>query len=115
MTPVITLQSLAERPVFQGRPCLSPCQPTHRHDPANLQDPIHFRHLLQALEASLRQQHHLFRQASYNPVLMAEGLMVDPEALEAGPHPRPSRAGRHLRPRKTWRRPPPPDPDRRSP
>ncbi|HSA93585.1 MAG TPA: hypothetical protein VLE48_11285 [Terriglobales bacterium] len=36
-------------------PCLSLYQPTHRHHPENLQDPIRYRNLLKALEASLRQ------------------------------------------------------------
>lgn len=57
MTPVITLPALAELTAFQGSPCLSLYQPTHRHHPDSQQDPIRFRHLLKALEASLRQQH----------------------------------------------------------
>ena len=36
-------------------PCLSLYQPTHRHHPENLQDPIRFRTLIKRLEASLRE------------------------------------------------------------
>jgi hypothetical protein len=36
-------------------PCLSLYQPTHRHHPDNLQDPIRFRNLVRSLEESLRQ------------------------------------------------------------
>lgn len=57
MTPVITPQALAELTAFQGRPCLSLYQPTHRHHPDNQQDALRFRHLLKALETSLLQQH----------------------------------------------------------
>lgn len=49
--------SLAELASFQGRPCLSLYQPTHRSHPDNQQDPIRFRHLVKVLETSLRQQH----------------------------------------------------------
>jgi hypothetical protein len=38
-------------------PCLSLYQPTHRHHPGNLQDPIRFGNLLKALEQSLRQKY----------------------------------------------------------
>ncbi|MBI4524097.1 MAG: hypothetical protein HY695_09835, partial [Deltaproteobacteria bacterium] len=38
-------------------PCLSLYQPTHRHHPANLQDPIRFRNLLRAMEESLRRKY----------------------------------------------------------
>jgi hypothetical protein len=38
-------------------PCLSLYQPTHRHHPDNQQDPIRFRNLVKALEASLRQKY----------------------------------------------------------
>ncbi|MGE0554613.1 MAG: hypothetical protein AB7R55_14380 [Gemmatimonadales bacterium] len=37
-------------------PCLSLYQPTHRHHPANRQDPIRFANLVKALEASLLQR-----------------------------------------------------------
>ncbi|OYY60901.1 MAG: hypothetical protein B7Y51_11140 [Burkholderiales bacterium 28-67-8] len=53
MTPT----SLAEILSFQGRPCLSLYQPTHRRHPDNQQDPIRFRHLVKALATSLREQH----------------------------------------------------------
>jgi len=53
----LTLASLAELASFAGRPCLSLYQSTHRRHPENQQDPIRFRHLLKALEASLQQQH----------------------------------------------------------
>jgi hypothetical protein len=48
---------LAELASFATPPCLSLYQPTHRHHPDNLQDPIRYRHGLDALEASLRLQH----------------------------------------------------------
>lgn len=54
---ILTPASLAELASFPGRPCLSLYQPTHRHHPDQQQDPVRFRHRLQALEASLRQQH----------------------------------------------------------
>jgi Bacterial archaeo-eukaryotic release factor family 3 len=38
-------------------PCLSLYQPTHRHHPDNQQDPIRFRNLVKAMEASLRQKY----------------------------------------------------------
>lgn len=58
LTPdTLTHASLAEIASFQGRPCLSLYQPTHRRHPDNQQDPIRFRHLVKALETSLRQQH----------------------------------------------------------
>jgi len=53
----LTQASLAEMVSFKGRPCLSLYQPTHRCHPDNQQDPIRFRHLVKALETSLRQQH----------------------------------------------------------
>ncbi|MGK2897464.1 MAG: hypothetical protein ACSLE9_02065 [Burkholderiaceae bacterium] len=53
----LTTASLADLASFQGRPCLSLYQPTHRRHPDNQQDPIKFRHLVGALETSLRQQH----------------------------------------------------------
>jgi len=49
--------SLTELASFQGRPCLSLYQPTHRRHPNNQQDPIRFRHLVKSLETSLRKQH----------------------------------------------------------
>jgi hypothetical protein len=53
----LTPASLAELASFQGQPCLSLYQPTHRSHPENQQDPLRFSHLLKALEASLRLQH----------------------------------------------------------
>jgi hypothetical protein len=53
----LTPASLDELTSFHGQPCLSLYQPTHRRHPANQQDPIRFRHLVKALETSLRQQH----------------------------------------------------------
>lgn len=53
----LTPASLADLASFEGRPCLSLYQPTHRRHPDNQQDPIKFRHLVGALETSLRQQH----------------------------------------------------------
>lgn len=41
----------------QGTPCLSLYQPTHRRHPENQQDPIRFRNLVKALEASLRRRY----------------------------------------------------------
>ena len=49
--------SLSALMSFDGRPCLSLYQPTHRRHPDNQQDPIRFRHLVKVLETSLRQQH----------------------------------------------------------
>jgi len=53
----LTQASLAEMASFEGWPCLSLYQSTHRRHPDNQQDPIRFRHLVKALETSLRQQH----------------------------------------------------------
>jgi hypothetical protein len=53
----LTQASLAEMATFQGRPCLSLYQPTHRRHPENQQDPIRFRHLVTALETSLLQHY----------------------------------------------------------
>jgi hypothetical protein len=53
----LTFDGLAELASFQGRPCLSLYQPTHRRHPDNQQDPIRFRQLVKGLEASLRQRH----------------------------------------------------------
>jgi hypothetical protein len=52
----LTAASLADLASFQGRPCLSLYQATHRRHPDNQQDPIRFGHLVKALESSLRQQ-----------------------------------------------------------
>lgn len=53
----MTHANLDEITSHQARPCLSLYQPAHRRHPDNQQDPIRFRHLVGALEASLRQQH----------------------------------------------------------
>ena len=44
----------SELPTSHNAPCLSLYQPTHRHHPDNLQDPIRFRNLVNTLEQSLR-------------------------------------------------------------
>ncbi len=49
-------QTLAEFSADPKPPCLSLYQPTHRRHPENQQDPIRFRNLLKALEASLLQK-----------------------------------------------------------
>lgn len=46
-----------ELPKSAQAPCLSLYQPTHRHHPDNLQDPIRFKNLLKTLEQSLRQEY----------------------------------------------------------
>ena len=53
----LTQASISELAAFKVQPCLSIYQPTHRRHPDNQQDPIRFRHLVKALETSLRQQH----------------------------------------------------------
>jgi len=53
----LTQVSLADLASFKGRPCLSLYQPTRRRHPDNQQDPLRFRHLVKALEASLQRQH----------------------------------------------------------
>jgi hypothetical protein len=53
----LTQASLADLTSFQGRPCLSLYQSTHRSHPDNQQDPLRFRHLVKALETSLLEQH----------------------------------------------------------
>ena len=50
-------ESLEELASVSQPPCLSLYQPTHRSRPENQQDPIRFRNLLKAIEASLRQTH----------------------------------------------------------
>jgi release factor family 3 len=46
-----------ELPKAHDAPCLSLYQPTHRHHPDSLQDPIRFRNLVKTLEQSLRQKY----------------------------------------------------------
>ncbi len=53
----LTQLGLDEIAMFQGQPCLSLYQPTHRRHPDNQQDPIRFRHLVKALETSLRREY----------------------------------------------------------
>ncbi len=57
MTHSLNPQALAELTAFAKPPCLSLYQPTHRRHPENQQDPIRFRHGIEALSISLRQQH----------------------------------------------------------
>lgn len=57
MNSPLTPQSLAELTSFASAPCLSLYQPTHRRHPDNQQDPVRFRHGLEALSISLRQRH----------------------------------------------------------
>jgi hypothetical protein len=57
MKHLLTPQALSELAAFASPPCLSLYQPTHRRHPENQQDPVRFRHGVEALEASLRQQH----------------------------------------------------------
>lgn len=54
---LLTIESLAELASVHQPPCLSLYQPTHRRYPENQQDPIRFRNLVKALEASLRQKY----------------------------------------------------------
>lgn len=54
---VLSPASLTEITGYDGPPCLSLYQPTHRRHPDNRQDPIRYRHLVKALETSLQQQH----------------------------------------------------------
>ncbi len=53
----LTPQALAELTAFASSPCLSLYQPTHRRHPENQQDLIRFRHGVNALANSLKQQH----------------------------------------------------------
>ncbi|MBC7707217.1 MAG: hypothetical protein H7274_25155, partial [Rhodoferax sp.] len=53
----LTPASLAELTSFEGRPCLSLYQPTHRRHPDNQQDPIRFHRLVKAMTVSLRKHH----------------------------------------------------------
>ncbi len=56
-TLALTRHALAELTAFNAPPCLSLYQPTHRSHPENQQDLIRFRHGIEALAVSLRQQH----------------------------------------------------------
>lgn len=53
----LTSESLKELARLATPPCLSLYQPTHRSHPDNRQDPIRFRHNIEAVEASLRKAH----------------------------------------------------------
>jgi Bacterial archaeo-eukaryotic release factor family 3 len=55
-------------------PCLSLYQPTHRHHPDNQQDPIRFRNLVKAMEASLRQK---YAARETRPLLASFHALVD--------------------------------------
>jgi len=60
MTPEFTLlrtDSATELLAYGETPCISLYQPTHRHHPANQQDPLRFRHLLEKAERSLAKRH----------------------------------------------------------
>jgi len=68
----LTQSGLSDILSFNGQPCLSLYLPTHRRHPDNQQDLIRFRHLVRALETSLRQQH----------AAAAVGALIEPfEAL----------------------------------
>jgi hypothetical protein len=74
MTP-IELADLLSRP--PDGPCISIYQPTHRTHPANRQDPIRFRNLLDRAQASLRESHAADRvEALLRPLRM---LADDPD------------------------------------
>jgi hypothetical protein len=53
----ITADHLTELLADHEAPCISLYQPTHRHHPDNLQDPIRYRNLLAKMEDSLRQKY----------------------------------------------------------
>lgn len=57
MNHPLTPQALSEISAFTAPPCLSLYQPTHRRHPENQQDPVRFRHGVEALAVSLRQRH----------------------------------------------------------
>lgn len=57
LTHLLNPQALTELRAFATPPCLSLYQPTHRRHPENQQDPILFRHGIEALSISLRQRH----------------------------------------------------------
>lgn len=74
--PSPTKESLTELLAFHRAPCLSLYQPTHRRHPENQQDPIRFRNLVKALEASLVQA---------DPMADAQLLMKPFDALAHDP------------------------------
>src|SRR5215469_10419424 len=55
--PLVTDELPIALPKSGEAPCLSLYQPTHRHYPQNLQDPIRFKNLVKTLEQSLRQKY----------------------------------------------------------
>jgi hypothetical protein len=59
-------------------PCLSLYQPTHRHHPENQQDPIRFRNLVKAMEASLRQK---YAGRETRPLLAPFHALADDQAF----------------------------------
>jgi hypothetical protein len=59
-------------------PCLSLYQPTHRHHPENQQDPIRFRNLVKAMEASLRQK---YAARETRPLLARFHALADDQAF----------------------------------
>ena len=68
-----TLEKDFSAHLFVGReaPCISLYQPTHRHHPANAQDPIRYRNLLKRLQQSLRQKYAAAETQSLLEPLMA--------------------------------------------
>jgi hypothetical protein len=53
----LTTDHLATLLAVHEPPCISLYQPTHRHYPANQQDPIRYRNLLRDMETSLREKY----------------------------------------------------------
>ncbi len=53
----LTNELPTELPTSDQAPCLSLYQPTHRHHPDNVQDPIRYRNLLKELKQSLQQKY----------------------------------------------------------
>jgi hypothetical protein len=68
----LTSDVLRQVRAAQDPPCVSVYQPTHRHHPDNAPDPIRFRNLLDAAEASLRRSY---------PNAEVRGLLVAARAL----------------------------------
>ena len=54
---MLTNELPTELPTSDQAPCLSLYQPTHRHHPDNVQDPIRYRNLLKELKQSLQQKY----------------------------------------------------------
>lgn len=72
---ILTQASLAELISYQGRPCLSLYQSTHRRHPDNIQDPIRFRQLVKEMETSLLR--HNTAEAVHNLIGPFEALAQD--------------------------------------